>query len=136
MTRRRIIAGVILLAAVAVAIPAAPGVWERVAYVEIPPSRSTGQQSNGIRVSMKQGRLMVESSTMTVLRKRHAWIPGDEFRVPDQVCPQCSTGEHTGCFSRHVRGMRGRRRQSGTVVDLFSAFRCTCTDPSHDGDSE
>ncbi len=29
MTRRRIIAGVILLAAVAVAVPLGPGVWER-----------------------------------------------------------------------------------------------------------
>ena len=32
MTRRRIIAGVILLAAVAVVVPLVPGVWRKVAY--------------------------------------------------------------------------------------------------------
>ena len=34
MTRRRIIAGVILLAAVVVAVPLVPGVWMKVAYRE------------------------------------------------------------------------------------------------------
>ena len=36
MTRRRIIAVVILLAAVVVAVPFVPGVWESMAYLQIP----------------------------------------------------------------------------------------------------
>ena len=131
MTRRRIIAGVILL--VAVAVPFVPGVWERVAYVEH------------------------EFGRMVVLEKRAAWLPGRTGYVPDQVCKSCSIDEHVACgeiainfnlpgvpkkldlnfveelvfrVKRDVRGL-----QSYSWIPPPD-FRCTCTDPSHVGDTE
>ena len=135
MTRRRIIAGVILLAAVAVL--AAPGVWERVAYVvevPVPKKRRYGFKSRPGTLPAHPVRT-VESNTMTVMRKRHAWLPGQTFIVPDQVCPPCDFRHHRSCFPRHQDGARCQT-QDGTWVDLPDDFRCTCTDPSHDGDSE
>ena len=74
MTRRRIIAGVILLAAVVVAVPLVPGVWERVAYRE---------------------ELAAE---MAYRIKRWEWLPGTAAYVPDQVCRPCRRGRHEGCL--------------------------------------
>ena len=74
MTRRRIIAGVILLAAVAVAVPLVPGVWEKVAYRE--------EHAGG----------------MVFLVRRWDWIRGRAVCVPVQVCRPCLHAAHDACL--------------------------------------
>ena len=151
MTRRRIIAGVILLAAVAVAVPFAPGVWMKVAYVQILNSRGPTRMTSRERVTVglkpdgtlpgNLGNLFfrdpnsveVETAMLTAHEKRHAWLPGRAFIIPDQVCTMCEDSDHTLCFPRHVTGARFIA-PDGTLVDLPKDFRCTCTDPSHDGE--
>ncbi len=141
MTRRRIIAGVILLAAVAVAVPAAPGVWETVAYVEMPPPPPSAslhvlvKRNEPWRDEFPEITVTAESSLLSVRRKRHSWVPGAVFLVPDQVCPMCRIEDHPYCFPRHSSGVECELFD-GTEVDVPESFRCTCTDPSHDRDSE
>ena len=139
MTRRRIIAGVILLAAVVVATSAA----ESVAYRE--------EHSEG----------------MVYLVQRWEWLPGNTVHVPNQVCFACLNGGHDDCLridneysvpiivlrNGRISGLVTGRRRWGRVTwssdsypDMFGPetrvqeyppdFRCTCTDPSHDGDSK
>ena len=105
----RIIAGVILLAAVVVAVPFAPGVWEKVAY----------------REDTFWG--------LAYFRPRWKWLPGTEKYAPDQVCTHCRSGEHDRCWrldlepARHVVYSPAFRQE-------FPDFRCTCTDPPQDGE--
>ena len=73
MKRRRIVAGVILLAAVAVLFAA--GVWERVAYRET-----------------------IEATGKAVRIKRWEWLPGAAEYVPHQPCTLCRMGKHSGCW--------------------------------------
>ena len=99
MTRRRIIAGVILLAAVTVAVPLVPGLWRRVAYVQLPissgpvmviadqtvivmgPGRDVFHAGDSIprerkypaRLSDAES-VVVVSRELTVYEKRHAWV--------------------------------------------------------------
>ena len=119
MTRRRIIAGVILLAAMAVVLL---GGWRRVAYRE----KAVG--------------------AFVVCAKRWEWLPGPELYVPDQVCRHCEGRRHEYCFriNNAIPMLRPEERlifrNLGVDRDLLHRyppnFRCTCTDPSHDGDSE
>ena len=116
MTHRRIIAGVILLAALAVAVPLVPNAWERMVYRfdKVGP-----------------GRLKIKV-------KRFDWMPGDTRNVIDQECPECMKGRHGQCWMG-LPSLRGQLRilsQDGAETTLRQDFRCTCTDPSHDGDSE
>ena len=129
MTRRRIIAGVILLAAVAVAVPLVPGVWRAGGYVQIPILVPVTVESAGDLI-LDAGTFVVESSMLTVHEKRHAWLPGRAFIVPDQVCQSYEMRNHTLCFPRHMRGARFIM-PDGIRVDLPGDFHCTCTDPSH-----
>ena len=69
---------------------------------------------------------------LTIKRKRHAWIPGEEFIVPDQECPWC---ERTSYMSHEYCWRQGQANcglRDGTRVDIPETFRCTCTDPLHD----
>ena len=128
MTRRRIIAGVILLAVVAVAVPLVPGVWEKVAYRE-----------------------MKLDDGFVVYPKRWKWLPGQPAYVPDQLCESCLCGEHDYCWrisDSELFGPNGgvslwkvmavRSDPNDPDTAYFSKypcdFRCTCTDPSHDGE--
>ena len=115
MTRRRIIAGVILLAAVVVAVPLVPGVWERVAYQE--------QDTH--------------FDSVVVLVKRWSWLPGRSEVFPDQLCPWCRGRAHDDCWALPARPFDApmfvlveRRR----IVAVPREFRCTCTDAAHDRD--
>ena len=110
MTCRRIIAGVILLAAVAVAVPFWPGVWRKVAYRE-------EVSSVTMRIGDQQ-----KTAEMVWLIKRWSWLPVPSV-LPDQICRECSLDSHEECSEEHYAEMLGR-------------FRCTCTDPSHDGGTE
>ena len=138
MTRRRIIAGVILLAAVAVAVPYAPKVWRTVAYRK--------QRIDG----------------MVFLTRRWEWLPGRDVFVPNQVCSLCLKGVHNYCYQNYdapdspgvpiyllrngeisvgltspefLKQRKGRPDSRGTTVSGYpSDWRCTCTDPSHDRD--
>ena len=136
MTRRRIIAGVILLAVVAVAVPFAPGVWETVAYED----RMLG--------------------SFVVRMKRWDWLPGLTAYVPDQLCDSCRQQDHGECgrlgsarilIKTMIANLDNTRppvneladtelhelrawyfgRLVGTTLPPWD-FRCTCTDPSHD----
>ena len=115
MTRRRIIAGVILLAAVAVAVPFAPGVWRAVAYEDC----------------------FLCDDELVVRWCRWEWLQGRTGYVPNQPCSSCLDGQHDHCWrlagdvNWHEWG-RGPSRHTRLPPD----FRCTCTDSSHDGDSE
>ena len=118
MTRRRIIAGVILLAAVAVAVPFAPGVWERVAYRD--------EVMGGFRIKVR----------------RFEWMPRSTY-FGDQRCGSCQDREkHQECWERVLR-----KTPSGSLrvpvdvgrgeivwIPVPDDFRCTCTDASHDRD--
>ena len=135
MTRRRIIAGVILLAAVVVAVPFGPGVWRQVAY----------------REEIAAG--------MAYRIKRWEWLPGRAAYVPDQACRSCRCEQHEGCLMRHPPTDPNKRwfavPSSGDDVYVFTAsmprggwnrlkatagdmrvfefpsdFTCTCADPS------
>ena len=124
MTRRGIIAGVILLAAVVVAVPFAPGVWDKVAYRE------------------------VELGNLLFLKKRWDWLPGGANYVPDQVCGSCLSDQHIRCaafamqWSDLIRYRDLPMDEAGIDTPDGSlwwctprpGFRCTCTDPSHDRD--
>ena len=130
MTRRRIIAGVILVAAVVVGVPVAPEMWERIAYRDA----------------------VLTDDGFMVRRKQWEWLPGRTVYVPDQVCRYCLRGEHghgycwrDGTADEVWFGALGPVHGPLTASDLKRAvllyrpgfrFRCTCTDPSHDGDSE
>ena len=76
MTRRRIIAGVILLAAVVVAVPFVPGVWEKVVY------------RHELRLDHRP----------VVRTKLWEWLPGRPSYMPDQVCSICFRGAHDTCW--------------------------------------
>ena len=135
MTRRRIIAGVILLAAVAVAVPLVPGVWRAVAYVQLP-TESGPLTAGGVRIPEALGgpvdseTVVFGGSRLTLQEKRYALFPGEQFIVPDQVCTLCDAGTHMLCFPRHIE--IAWFIANGTIVELPPDFRCTCTDPSHD----
>ncbi len=113
MTRRRIIAGVILLAAVVVAVPAAPGVWRKVVYRSI------------------------DLGGMEGLTKRWAWLPGPYVYVPNQFCNYCRRAEHGYCWRVPDSALPGREGFSlYPFLDFPADFRCTCPHPSHAEDSE
>ena len=61
MTRRRIIAGVVLLAAVAVCIPLVPAVLQEIAYEEVPVSngRMTVELGGGVEGQTRAVQLFV-----------------------------------------------------------------------------
>ena len=123
MTRRRIIAGVILLAAVAVAVPAAPGVWERVAYRE--------KAMAGVLIPKFFGEYgKSREPELFFLEKRWSWLPGDDTFIPDQLCWVCRQEHHETCWS--TPGTRPHSLAWFLVGDPWAAYRCTCTDPSHD----
>ena len=139
MTRRRSIAGVILLAAVVVAVPLVPGMWERVAY------RDSWAFLDGFMLR----------------EKRAEWLPGAAGYVPNQVCRACLSGdEGHGHCSRLDEGpraivsvqlpeilyvaavqvperLRSLLDEDESLLAWYpESFRCTCTDPSHDGEFE
>ncbi len=110
MTRRCIIAGLVLLAAIALAAPLVPTVWQGIAYKpQVEPCTSKSMYSE-----------------MVFYRRRWSWVPVPEI-WPDQMCNLCGVGEHRICMS-------GPDKIDGWGGDPPSTFRCTCTDPSHDGD--
>ncbi len=122
MTRRRIIAGVILLAAVAVVVPLVPGVWERVAYRD--------EVAGGFRIKVR----------------RFEWMSRSRY-FADQMCGSCQDREkHQECWERVLRktpsgALRvpvnlGRGEWEIVWILVTDDFRCTCTDPSHDGESK
>ena len=163
MTRRRIIAGVILLAAVAVAVPFGPGLWARAwlgfAYEEVFADRAFYREERKQRtityVSFAppihvpfalpddlQNYVLDEADepdeaaepwAFRVMTKRWSWIPGHQHIVPDQVCAGCQVPDHAYCF-HGATTESGCTLPDGTDVRLPATFRCTCTDPSHDGD--
>ncbi len=148
MTRGKSVALAVGVAAVAVLVLNGPAVWRVVAYVQVPISSGpVSVHLGGGAVSYLSGTdqmgamttnletAVVESGTLTVHKKRHAWLPGQAFIIPDQACVSCGLGKHTVCFPRHVEGARFIT-PDGTRVELPENFRCTCTDPSHDGDSQ
>ena len=111
MTRRRIIAGVILLAAVAVSIPFAPAAWRAVAY--------ESESRSGLRVHVK----------------RFSWLPGPTSWIDDdQVCPRCIEGRHKHCWNLRLDGALRWRQRDRTIEITFAGFRCICADPWHAGD--
>ena len=73
MTRRRIIAGVILLAAAVVAVPFGPGVWRGVAYVQIPTS-----PTSAIRLTIERG--VAAPSLQRVANVQFSTSPTGEFQ--------------------------------------------------------
>ncbi len=142
MTRRGIIAGVILLAAVVVAVPFAPGAWRAVAYRELrvmdtyTSHQSTSQHTlrgnsmGGMGIDLA---MVPPFEPLRFHQKRYAWVGGRDFIIPDQACPTCRDAQHAFCFPRHMNSVRCWL-PDGTRVDLPQDFRCTCTDPSHDGE--
>ncbi len=153
MTRGKWVALAVGLAVLAVLVPYGPAVWRAVAYAPErlepvvvlandhpkyahteythtgPIEFISGMYSNGMRTTV---------SVLTVKRKRHTWIPGEEFIVPDQVCPWCRRTTlipHEYCFTgRGNRANIGLR--DGTRLDLPETFRCTCPHASHAQESE
>ena len=138
MTRRRIIAGGILLAAVAVAVPFAPGVWRKVAYeeVEILSMGFVDSEGRGFVTTRQIQRILPSlraEEYVRVMAKRYSWAPGSEFVVLDQMCPACRFGKHDDCFPAVGLGANCGL-PNNIVVELPPDFRCTCTAPSHDRD--
>ena len=76
--------------------------------------------------------------TLAVLRKRAPWLPGKENVIPSQLCTACRWDHHGLCW----QPMAGRRWVLKNDDPKFhecylpTNFRCTCTDPAHDGDAE
>ena len=124
MTRRRVYACAILLAAVIVAVPSVPGVWERLVYRDL------------------------SWAGLEIRAKRLHWLPGRVAFIHDQVCHFCLQGSHESClrigseydslaFLRHGKIVRDASKPSPwALLEYPRDFRCTCTDPSHDRDSE
>ena len=123
MTRVRVIALVVVLAAVAVAVSSVPLAHRR--------------------VSTQGG--------MVVLVKRWEWLPGHQAVLRDQTCDFCTFGLHSNCLNNRSLGLTpgidpspnddghfGLFVGNGALEEgafwLPATFRCTCTDPSHDGD--
>ena len=139
MSRRHIAVLIILalvLGTVAVGLAGAwDGLWLAWAYEETGSSRLCYGGIEIVDVSRPVGVMGSEEDVaqgiLTVRRKRHAWIPGEAFIVPDQMCPECDIEQHENCCPRYASGYCELR--DGTRVDLPGTFRCTCTDPSHDG---
>ena len=120
MTRRRIIAGVILLAALVAAVPLVPGVWRALVYRVIRTAPVEGDKSG--------------QPVLFLLEKRWSWLPVDSTVIPDQLCRRCRLEHHNSCWS--TPASRNHDLTKDDPGDPWAAFRCTCTDPSHDGDSE
>jgi len=109
MTRGKWVALAVVVAVIAVLVPYGPVLWRAVAYQRY------------------QRELGISEVGFYYLHKRASWLPGDEFLVPDQPCNRCLQWDHERC---------GVILEAEPVVLPPEDFRCTCTDPSHDGDSE
>ena len=166
MTRRRIIAGVILLATMAVATVAyGPDVWRTVAYRD---GWYYFHDSTVIREKGSELRSSHKHKAFVIRQKRLEWLPGPPGWVPDQVCLACLSGKqgHGHCSRTDAKGRTIRSKENhlyfgstrsayevkglpeplrtiviaagskGRFAQYPPDFRCTCTDPSHDGDSE
>ena len=113
MTRRRIVAGVILAAAIAIAMPFAPKAWELAVY----------RSERG-----RPGRL-------TITAKRFDWLPGESRIVIAQECPECVKDLHRNCWMSipNLRGQLQIRSEDPRhpFTTLNKNFRCTCRDASY-----
>ncbi len=127
MTRRRIIAGVILLAAVAVAVPLVPGVWLKVAYRADDVQEVILNTGPGTRTTRDGSKLTVINASVAeasrpALVKKWSWLPGRTVVLRDWRCGLCLRDKHDECL--------------GVILIVAEAdeVSCTCTDPSHDGE--
>ncbi len=138
MTRGKWVALVVGLAAVAVAVPYGPALWMAVAYDRQESSLLSFMiGGRGYSVGRGQGSAdpVWKDLKFVVMKKRHSWMPGSEFTVPDQMCPACILEFHDACFPK-AGGSAGCSLPDGSSVDLSSSFRCTCPDLSHAQESE
>ena len=152
MTRGKWVAMAVGVAVIAVLVPYGPELWMAVAYTGAREElvavieRGTTQYTPYTHIGPIEFTSAYRSGSgtltmvgpLTIKRKRHAWIPGEEFIVPDQECPWCertSYMRHEYCFTgRGAEANCGFR--DGTRLYLPETFRCTCPHPSHAQESE
>ena len=125
MTRRRIIAGVILLAAVVVAVPLVPGVWRALVYREAGvhegplPDHKTATEAGFVVAGWRDPGFSMRWYAQRGLRmKRFEWLPGPKVIFQKQDCCFCLAGQHWSCLG--VIRLRGD-----------GDYPCCCNDSSH-----
>lgn len=133
MRIRRTVAGLVILAALAVAVPFGDDLWIWLAYEE--------QDVIELR-SLDSPRFVlgtpVQESGWTYLTalpvKRWSWLPGPEVVVPDPFCPCCAFGVHGFCPRNHGSGRYRIRLRKDLDIErvLPDDFRCDCQHPTHD----
>ena len=133
MRIRRTVAGLVILAALAVAVPFGDDLWIWLAYEEQDVIEFHSLDTPRFVLGTPAQRS--DWTTLATLpAKRASWLPGRNVIVPDLFCPCCAFGVHGFC-PRSDRSGRYRirlRKDFDTEIELPDDFRCDCQQPTHD----
>lgn len=121
MTRRRIIALAIVLAAVCLVLTRDPR------YRLLTPDEVQSHKiiSEFWRNPVESPVAVADRVRKSVRKKRYSFLPGPTYVLPAEGCPLCQDERHDVCPGSYVFFVREERSVSTPSV------RCTCPHPSH-----
>ena len=121
MTRGRIIALLVFVAAVIVMVPFAPDLWWNVAY-RTDEGTDLYERTWAMILIVPGDQDTYTKSDKALLVKRASWLPGQEYHVGPAECATCVGGNHGKCTGR----VEIVRWINGVSIETLASASCDC----------